>query len=128
MACAGLKECEVESKKNFDISYSQRLVNLAMDIFEFIDTRTWGDKGQTIILKIGLHYGPVIAGIIGHHKPQFSLIGDTVNTTSRICAHGEPKKLTISESIYNQIKYTCNFSFKSREIKVLIFLKFLQKN
>jgi len=37
-------------------------------------------------LKIGIHRGPVIAGVIGFHKPQFSLIGDTVNTTSRICS------------------------------------------
>lgn len=30
-------------------------------------------------MKIGIHVGRVIAGLIGHHKPQFSLIGDPVN-------------------------------------------------
>ena len=39
-------------------------------------------------LKIGIHRGEVIAGIIGSHKPQFSLIGDTVNVTSRVCSTG----------------------------------------
>lgn len=47
-----------------------------------------GDNNQTEI-KIGIHTGRVIAGVIGHHKPQFSLIGDTVNHTSRVCSTGE---------------------------------------
>lgn len=38
-------------------------------------------------MKIGIHYGRVLMGVIGSIKPQFSLIGDTVNTTSRLCAH-----------------------------------------
>ena len=41
-----------------------------------------------MVVKIGIHYGYVIAGVIGDHKPQFSLIGDTVNTTSRLCSTG----------------------------------------
>ena len=121
MACAGLKECDINSKKGINLNYSQTLLNLSMDIMNFIETITWGDKGEPIILKIGVHYGNVIAGIIGHHKPQFSLIGDTVNTTSRVCAHGEPKKITISEPVYRQIQFINNHTFKSREIKVFIF-------
>jgi class 3 adenylate cyclase len=47
---------------------------------------TWGEYGNTVKLKIGIHYGRVMAGLIGYHKPQFSLIGDTVNTASRVCS------------------------------------------
>lgn len=47
----------------------------------------YGQIGH-LTIKIGIHYGRVIAGVIGHHKPQFSLIGDTVNTTSRVCSTG----------------------------------------
>ena len=36
--------------------------------------------------KIGIHYGLSIGGVIGHHKPQYSLIGDTINTTARYCS------------------------------------------
>lgn len=55
----------------------------------------YGDN-KAVILKIGIHYGRVIAGVIGAHKPQFSLIGDTVNTTSRVCSTSEPGIITLS--------------------------------
>jgi len=42
--------------------------------------------------------------VIGAHKPQFSLIGDTVNTTSRVCSTGESGFITLSESAYNNVK------------------------
>lgn len=63
-------------------------MNLAFDIFEYVKTVKWGANGNKMQLKIGIHYGRVIAGIIGYHKPQFSLIGDTINTTSRVMSTG----------------------------------------
>lgn len=63
-------------------------------------------------LKIGVHYGRVIAGVIGVHKPQFSLIGDTVNTTSRVCSTGDAGFITLSESAYNHIKDTTKHQFE----------------
>ena len=57
--------------------------------------------GHILKLKIGIHYGPVIAGVIGYHKPQFSLIGDTINTTSRICTTASEGTITLSEEAFN---------------------------
>ena len=47
-------------------------------------------------MKLGIHYGHVIAGVIGYHKPQFSLIGDTVNTSSRVCSTSQPGVIALS--------------------------------
>lgn len=106
MACAGLKECEIDFR--LDRSYSRncanRVINLALDMMKYSRHYTWGDKGTQISLKIGIHNGPVIAGVIGFHKPQFSLIGDTINTTSRITSTGEANKVTISQSVFEVIK------------------------
>lgn len=106
MACAGLKECEIDFR--LDRSYSRncanRVINLALDMMNSSRHSTWGDKGTPISLKIGIHNGPVIAGVIGFHKPQFSLIGDTINTTSRVTSTGEANKVTISESVFEIIK------------------------
>jgi class 3 adenylate cyclase len=67
-------------------------------------------------IKIGIHYGRVIAGVIGHHKPQFSLIGDTVNTTSRVCSTGEDGQITISERAYEQADMP-ELSFEQRVVE-----------
>lgn len=61
-------------------------------------------QSVTLEIKIGIHYGRVIAGVIGGHKPQFSLIGDTVNTTSRVCSTGIDNCITISEECYDELE------------------------
>ena len=65
---------------------------------------------------LGIHNGPVIAGVIGYHKPQFSLIGDTINTTSRVCSTSEPNVVTISENIYSLITKHLDFVYKERKV------------
>ena len=121
MACAGLKECEIDFQ--LDRSYSRncanRVINLALDMMKYARHYTWGEKGTPITLKIGIHNGPVIAGVIGFHKPQFSLIGDTINTTSRVTSTGEANKVTISESVYEIIsKNASEFILEMRKVQV----------
>ena len=77
-------------------------MNLAIDMINYIKKQTYG-SGQNIKLKIGIHTGKVIAGIIGHHKPQFSLIGDTINTTSRICSNATEQSILVSEDAHEKL-------------------------
>ncbi len=52
-------------------------------------------------LRIGINYGPAIAGYIGsHERMDYSVIGDAVNTASRIESNGTPGKVAISESTF----------------------------
>ncbi len=52
-------------------------------------------------LRIGINYGPAIAGYIGsHERMDYSVIGDAVNTASRIESNGIPGKVAISESTF----------------------------
>ncbi len=69
-------------------------------------------------IKIGIHYGNVIIGVIGYHKPQFSLIGDTVNTTSRHCSTGKPNDITLSEVAYKMIKRFAVSSFAKFQVQM----------
>ena len=72
-------------------------------------------SGQHFVLKIGVHYGSCNFGVLGYHKPQFSLIGDTVNTTSRHCTTGDDNTIVLSEAAWSQIKDT---GFFKAEVEV----------
>lgn len=65
-----------------------------------------------IQVRIGIHTGPVIAGVIGKKKFMYDLWGETVNLASRLESMGVPGKIQVSESTYEHLKN--QYSFKKR--------------
>lgn len=55
-------------------------------------------------IRIGIHQGPLVAGIIGSSKYSFDVWGDSVNIASRAESASKPGKITITESIYSEIQ------------------------
>ena len=55
--------------------------------------------------RIGIHSGPVIAGVIGVRKFAFDVWGDAVNTASRMESHGMPGYLHMSSETYEKVKH-----------------------
>jgi class 3 adenylate cyclase len=69
--------------------------------------------GESLRLRIGLHSGPLIAGVIGTHKFAYDVWGDTVNTAKRIESTGLPDRIHVSATT-RQMLGDC-FCFEPRE-------------
>jgi len=65
-------------------------------------------------MRLGIHTGPVVAGIVGVKKFQYDIWGDTVNTASRIESNGTVGKVNISQNTYEMIKENEQFVFEHR--------------
>ena len=65
-------------------------------------------------MRVGIHTGPVVAGIVGVKKFQYDIWGDTVNTASRMESSGEVGQVNISAATYALVKSATGLTFTPR--------------
>jgi class 3 adenylate cyclase len=103
LAVAGLPKGDPKHAKN--------VVLAAIDITAYMDHRyvTLGDK--TFKVRIGVHSGNVVAGIVGVKKFAYDIWGDTVNTAARMEQNSEPGRINISQTTYDLVKddFICTY-------------------
>jgi len=116
-----------------NISHPIDVVMAAEEIVVFMDQLKQERirKGSPYFeIRIGIHTGPVIAGIVGIKKFSYDIWGDTVNTASRMESSGEVNRINLSGATYALIKdrYTCEYRGKvEAKNKGKIDMYFLEK-
>jgi len=92
-------------------------VNAALDMQQFIKGFGAANKIQNLPvfeIRIGIHTGPLVAGVVGLKKFAYDIWGDAVNLASQMEQHSEPGKVNISGETYSLVKNSFNCTYRGK--------------
>lgn len=91
--------------------HAVRTVSAALEILEFMKKRRAAYPDKSFNVRIGIHSGAVVAGIVGVKKFAYDIWGDTVNTAARMESSSVTDKINISHSTYELVKdhFECSY-------------------
>jgi len=97
-----------------DANHAQNAAAAAIEMRNYVQeiaAQKGSNDPSAFEIRIGMHTGPVVSGVVGLKKFAFDIWGDTVNTASRMEVNSLPSRINISSSTYEFIKdkYTCEY-------------------
>jgi class 3 adenylate cyclase/putative methionine-R-sulfoxide reductase with GAF domain len=94
-----------------DPSHTERVAHASLEMLKVFKTIQL-KMNLDVDIRIGIHTGSVVAGVIGTNKFVYDLWGDTVNTASRMESSGQKGRVNCSEQVYEKLK--TKFHFEDR--------------
>ena len=100
-----------------DKRHAYNIVKASLEIQEFItlNNKRKVEAGlEAWDLRLGIHVGPLVAGVVGKRKYAYDIWGSTVNIASRMESNGEPGRVNISSTTYELVKdeFECTYRGK----------------
>ncbi len=93
-------------------NHARNVINAAKEMIDFVRRELNAqDSLSHFEVRVGVHTGPVVAGIVGIKKWQYDIWGDTVNIASRMESKSEPGRINLSETTHQEIKdeFPCEY-------------------
>ena len=100
-----------------DNTHPVRMMNACQEIKSFIDRRNQSRINLGLEpweIRIGVHTGPVVAGVVGKKKYAYDIWGTTVNIASRMESNGAPGQINISADTYELVKDNFNCIYRGK--------------
>jgi len=95
-----------------DPLHAEHIVRAAIEINAFMQDRLAKLGSSTFEIRIGIHSGSVVAGIVGVKKFAYDIWGDTVNTAARMEQNSEAGRINISATTYELVKDKFNCEYR----------------
>ena len=98
---------------NKDKSHAEKCIETGLQMLEILDERN-KNSGNKWDMRVGIHSGSVIAGLVGKSRFTYDLWGNTVNIANRMESSSDPGRINVSGITFDLVKDLYDFDYRGK--------------